>query len=65
MHLVIEDAGHNDLVECRHCHWQGNNSELKQGDHFLSGNFTEVFCPHCNKYLGFIQHSVELDEACI
>ena len=57
MHLVLEDADSNDRVECRHCHWQGTINELKEGDYLLLSNITEVFCPHCKKYLGFIQHS--------
>jgi hypothetical protein len=57
MHLVLEDADSNDRVECRHCHWQGAINELKEGDYLLLSNITEIFCPHCKKYLGFIQHS--------
>jgi len=57
MHLVIEDADLNvQQIECHHCHWQGPSSELEQGDYFPLGDFTEVFCPACHKYLGFIQH---------
>jgi hypothetical protein len=58
MHLVLEDADHNvQQIECHHCHWQGSSSELERGDYFPLGDFTEVFCPACNKYLGFIQHT--------
>jgi hypothetical protein len=57
MHLVLEDADQNvQHIECNHCHWQGPARELKKGDYFPLGDFTEVFCPACNKYLGFIQH---------
>lgn len=58
MHLVLEDADHNvQQIECHHCHWKGSSSELEQGDYFPLGDFTEVFCPNCDKYLGFIQHT--------
>ncbi len=57
MHLVLEDANRNDPIECRHCHWQGVISELKEGDYLSLSNITEIFCPHCDKYLGFIQHN--------
>jgi hypothetical protein len=32
------------------------SSELKEGEYFPLGDFTEVFCPSCSKYIGFIQH---------
>ena len=58
MHLVLEEGDHNaQQIECHHCHWQGPSSELERGDYFPLGDFTEVFCPGCNKYLGFIQHT--------
>jgi len=63
MHLVLEDADDNVQVKCHHCHWQGPSSELKKGDYFPLGDFTEVFCPNCDKYVGFIQHSSNLGEA--
>jgi len=57
MHLILEDADPDDRqVECRHCHWQGSVSELKKGDYLSLTNITEVFCPKCSRYLGFIQH---------
>ena len=58
MHLILEDADHHDQrIECRHCHWKGSYHDLKKGEHFSLGNFTEVFCPECNRYIGFIQHT--------
>jgi len=58
MHLVLEDADHNvQHVECHHCHWQGSSGELNKGEYFPLGEFTEIFCPSGNKYLGFIQHA--------
>jgi len=56
MHLVLEDANGNDKIECGHCHWHGNVDGLKRGEYFALTDITEVFCPHCNKYLGFVQH---------
>jgi len=64
MHLVLEDADHNvQHIECHHCHWKGSPRELKQGDYFPLGDFTEVFCPKCDKYLGFIQHTSSSGDA--
>jgi hypothetical protein len=57
MHLILEDDDLNDRqIECQHCRWHGNANELKKGEFFLLTNITELFCPSCNKYLGFIQH---------
>jgi len=57
MHLISKEGElSNSRVECRHCKWQGLFSELKQGDYLLLSNITEVFCPSCEKYIGFIQH---------
>lgn len=57
MHLVLEDANSNERIQCHHCNWQGAINELKEGDFLLLSNITEIFCPSCEKYLGFIQHS--------
>jgi hypothetical protein len=62
MHLVLEDADSNDRVECHHCHWQGTVKDLEKGEYFFLSNITEVFCPQCSKYLGFIQHDSSTDE---
>jgi hypothetical protein len=57
MHLILQDADrHDKRIECRHCHWQGSAHELTEGEYLLLSNITEVFCPQCNKYIGFIQH---------
>jgi hypothetical protein len=58
MHIVLDEADPGDRkIECRHCRWQGLVSEVKKGDYLLLNNITEFFCPACNRYLGFIQHS--------
>jgi len=58
MHIILEEADNNDQqIECHHCHWKGTAGELKKGEHFLLSNMTEIFCPRCHKYLGFIQHT--------
>ena len=63
MHLIFEDADLNgSLIECRHCDWQGTASNLKKGDYFLLTNITELFCPSCERYLGFIQHDLPEQE---
>jgi hypothetical protein len=60
MHLILQDADSSDrIIECRHCHWQGPVKELKKGDYLSLTNITEVFCPKCDKYLGFIQHDAK------
>jgi hypothetical protein len=64
MHLVLDDADQNARhIECHYCHWQGSANELAKGEYFPLGDFTEVFCPDCNKYLGFIQHGASSAEA--
>jgi len=62
MHLILEDADLDGRqIQCRHCYWHGNASELKKGDYFLLTNITELFCPTCSKYLGFIQHDFPVE----
>ena len=57
MHLIIADADfHDQPVECPHCHWKGTVKELKRDERLPLTNITEIFCPQCEKYLGFIQH---------
>jgi hypothetical protein len=65
MHFILEDADcHDRLVECHHCNWQGKIKEFKKDYYLLLSNITELFCPQCDKYLGFIQHdSVKDNEA--
>lgn len=57
MYLVFEDADyHNQPIECPHCHWRGTVEESQMDERLPLTNITELFCPHCEKYLGFIQH---------
>lgn len=63
MHLILEDADHNGMqIQCLQCHWHGTASQLKKGDYFLLTNITELFCPACSKYVGFIQHDLAHDD---
>jgi hypothetical protein len=58
MHIILDEAGPGDRkIECRHCHWQGTVNEVKKGDYLLLSSITEVYCPACGSYLGFIQHN--------
>ena len=57
MQLILHDVeGDDRIIECPHCHWSGTPSQLKKGDYLELSNITELFCPGCDKYLGFIQH---------
>ena len=57
MQLILHDVEEDDrIVECPQCHWSGTPAELKKGDYLELSNITEIFCPACDKYLGFIQH---------
>jgi hypothetical protein len=55
MHLILEGADDHNII-CPHCHWLGKTSELRKGDYFVLTDITELFCPVCSKYVGFIQH---------
>jgi hypothetical protein len=60
MHIVLTNADdHSQLVNCPVCHWQGTAAQLIKGEHLPLTNVTEIFCPECKKYLGFIQHDEE------
>jgi hypothetical protein len=63
MHIIVEGADqHDQRAECRHCHWSGSIKELKKGEYLELSRITELFCPECNKYIGFIQHDDETGE---
>ena len=62
MHLILHDADRDVSVECSHCHWQGTAGELNEGQYLMLSNITEVFCPACSAYLGFIQHASSDEE---
>jgi len=58
MQIILQDVDDGDrIIECPHCHWSGSSSGAKKGDYLELSNITEIFCPACDKYLGFIQHS--------
>jgi hypothetical protein len=65
MHFILEDGDRDDRpVKCHHCRWEGKIEEIKKDYYLLLSNITELFCPQCDKYLGFIQHnSVEDNKA--
>ena len=56
MQIILHDVEGDSIVECPQCHWKGKSSELKKGEYMELSDITEVFCPFCEKYLGFIQH---------
>ena len=63
MHLILEDADqHDQQIDCHYCQWRGPASDLKKGEYLFLSNITEVFCPGCDKYLGFIQHDTPGEE---
>jgi hypothetical protein len=55
MQIVLEGADQHEIA-CVYCHWQGKASDLRKGDYFVLTNITELHCPACDKYLGFMQH---------
>jgi hypothetical protein len=55
MHLILEGTDDHE-IDCHHCRWHGKTSELRRGEYFVLTNITELFCPACKQYLGFIQH---------
>jgi len=62
MQLILHDVEEDRIVECPHCQWSGSSSQLRQGELLELSNITEVFCPACNKYIGFIQHEEKTGE---
>lgn len=63
MQIVLYDLEGYQLIECPHCHWAGKSFEIKKGDYLELSRITEIFCPSCNKYLGFIQHDDQVKDA--
>jgi hypothetical protein len=61
MQLILEGADEHEIA-CVYCHWQGKASDLTKGDYFVLTNITELHCPACTKYLGFIQHDSHQDD---
>jgi hypothetical protein len=62
MQIILNDDEGDRMIECPHCHWSGSSSGVKKGDYLELSNITEIFCPACDKYLGFIQHEQEHQE---
>ena len=56
MHLVLHDGENEQPVACRHCKWNGSSADLIKGELLVVSNISELYCPDCNRYLGFIQH---------
>jgi len=60
MQIILHDSEMDHRkVECPLCHWKGDTGQLKRGDYMELTQITEIFCPACDKYLGFIQHETE------
>ncbi|MER3497761.1 MAG: hypothetical protein C4308_03540 [Chitinophagaceae bacterium] len=58
MQIIIEGVENPEQsVECFNCSWEGKLKELKKGELLELNRMTELFCPQCNKYLGFVQHA--------
>ena len=62
MQIILHDGEADRMIECPHCHWSGFSSGVKKGDYMELNNITEIFCPGCDKYLGFIQHESPADK---
>ena len=56
MHKVYDEKKFIDeLIICDQCGWKGKGERTGQ-EHLFLTDATEVFCPNCNHYLGFISH---------
>jgi len=56
MQIILHDGDGDRMIECPQCHWSSSSSRAKKGDYLELSNITEIYCPACDKYLGFIQH---------
>ncbi|HEU4573677.1 MAG TPA: hypothetical protein VFS36_01640 [Chitinophagaceae bacterium] len=58
MHQIFYEAEQEQRsINCRHCDWQGTSQDLIKGDYLDLIEITELFCPACQRYLGFVQHT--------
>ncbi len=63
MHRIFEPAHFSrELVSCSKCGWRGRGSDLVTGEFLFMTDATELFCPDCNAYLGFLNGTAEEDE---
>ena len=59
MHKVYDEKTFTEeLVYCSDCGWEGKGNTTVQ-EHLFLTDATEIFCPHCSHYLGFISHDVD------
>jgi len=57
MQIVLHGVdGSDPVINCPACSWKGAPEQLKKGEYMELSNITEIFCPACDKYLGFIQY---------
>lgn len=56
MHTVYnENTFTDEVIVCECCGWNGKGESTTQEYLFLT-DATEIFCPNCSHYLGFISH---------
>ncbi|HVZ56058.1 MAG TPA: hypothetical protein VG870_05320 [Chitinophagaceae bacterium] len=64
MHQIFfENDFENRPSSCPHCDWHGDSLQLQWGEFQELIQITELFCPECNRYLGFIQHNFSINSA--
>lgn len=50
--LVSHSHYQNEDMYCPTCGWQGYGYQLKEGEEIEPLHIREVYCPHCNRYMG-------------
>lgn len=59
MHKIYSaDLLASSHISCPKCEWTGKGSDVKMEELFLT-NATELFCPLCEGYLGFLSEPEE------
>jgi hypothetical protein len=50
--LVSHSHYQNEDMYCPTCGWQGHGYQLKESEEIEPLHIREVYCPHCNRYMG-------------
>ena len=59
MHKMYNERTFTDeALICKRCGWKGKGKATMQ-EHLFLTDATEIFCPECNHYIGFISHDDE------
>ena len=59
MHQVFTPAMLDSIIiDCSACSWKGKAEQTIQ-EHLFLTDATELYCPQCNNYLGFVNEAEE------